>query len=106
MADSQASASIVTEISYCPHLNLYHYKKADGADYFFDTPQLEIAIDAYIKAGETRQADFMIMLTALARRYPHQVMSFNDKGECVLRDMPPAAHPDASVGVSKSDKSA
>jgi len=22
--------SATTEISYCPHLNLYHYKRADG----------------------------------------------------------------------------
>jgi hypothetical protein len=94
MAESeQAPVTAATEISFCPHLQLYHYRRADGVDYLFDTVKLEEAIDGYIKQGDPRQADFMVALTGLARQYPHQVVAFNAEGKCFLRDLKPVVLP-------------
>jgi hypothetical protein len=94
MAESeQAPVTAATEISFCPHLRLYHYRRADGSDYLFDDVKLEEAVDGYIKQGDPRQADFMAVLTAMARKYPHQVVAFNAEGKCFLRDLQPVAPP-------------
>lgn len=85
--------SVATKISYCPHLGLYHYTRVDGADYLFDTPKLEMAIDAYLKDGQSRLADFMVNLTALARLHPHQVVSLDENGQCELSDLLPEPTP-------------
>jgi hypothetical protein len=84
------SVSIATEISYCPHLDIYHYRRADGSDYMFNTEQLKLAIEGWAKQGDQRQAEFMAVLTGLGRRYPHKVVSFDDAGKCVMRDLEPA----------------
>ena len=87
-ASSQASpASAATEISFCPHLGIYRYRRADGVDYMFDTPQLEATIQSYIKAADTMQADFMAILTGFARKYPHQVVRFDAQGKCQLQKL-------------------
>lgn len=85
--------SAATSISFCPHLGLYHYTRADGVDYLFDTKKLEEAIDGYLKGGDAKQADFMATLTGVARLHPHKIVSFDEEGKCSLSDLladPPA----------------
>jgi hypothetical protein len=91
-------ASAATEISFCPHLNLYHYKRADGTEYFFNTPQLEQSIEGYAKIGAPKQAEFMAVLTGFARRFPHKVVSFDENGQLNLRDLLPQGLPADDVG--------
>lgn len=79
-----STGSAATEISFCPHLGLYRYKRADGVDYMFDTAQLEVAIESYVKAANPKEAEFMAFLTACARKFPHQVVSFDERGQCKL----------------------
>jgi hypothetical protein len=79
--------SAATSISFCPHLGLYHYTRADGVDYLFDTKKLEEAIDAYLKSGDTKQADFMATLTGVARLHPHKIVSFDEEGKCSMSDL-------------------
>ena len=63
-----------TQISYCPHLDIYNFKRVDG-EYFFDTPALEASIETYQTTGDLRQADFMAALTSFARKFPHKVIT-------------------------------
>ena len=79
--------SAATEISFCPHLGIYRYKRADGSDYMFDSVQLEATINSYLKAGQSMEAEFMAVLTGFARRYPHKVVAFDEEGKCKLRDL-------------------
>ena len=107
MADTadKNAVKVVTEISYCPHLGLYRHRTADGSDYMFDTDQLEKAIESYIKGANARQAEFMALLTGMARQHPHQVLSFDEQGVCVVRDLKPAElsqDPENSSSTSKS----
>jgi hypothetical protein len=81
--------SATTEISYCPHLNLYHYKRADGDEFFFDTAQLEASIENYLKQGSSREADFMAQLTAWARKFPHKTATFYADGRFEVRKLEP-----------------
>lgn len=76
-----------TEISYCPHLGIYRYKRADGTDYMFDREQLAIAVETYLRQGDMRQANFMTELTGYARQYPHVVVVFLPDGTYDLRKM-------------------
>ncbi len=93
----QEKKSIATTISFCPQLGLYHYTRADGVDYIFDTPKLEQAIDGYLKSGDTRLADFMAALTSAARLNPHRIVSFDEEGKCTLSDLPAEPLPDDVV---------
>jgi len=94
-ATTASPASAATEISFCPHLNLYHYRRADGSEYFFNTPQLEQSVEAYAKAGDPRQAEFMAVLTSFARKFPHKVVSFDAEGQLNLRELMPQGLPEA-----------
>jgi hypothetical protein len=98
-------ASAATEISFCPHLNLYHYKRADKTEYFFNTQQLEQSVEAYAKAGAPKQAEFMAVLTGFARRFPHKVVSFDGSGQLNLRDLLPQGLPadTAEAGATGGD---
>ena len=73
-----------TLISYCPYLGLYHYKRADGAEFFFDRDKLLKAVEAYLKQGDFQNADFMAVLTAYARQYPHMVITLFPDGTYTL----------------------
>jgi len=84
---TEVKESAATEISFCPHLGIYRYKRADGSDYMFDSAQLEITVNSYLKAGKSMEAEFMAVLTGFARRYPHKVVSFDEEGKCRLRDL-------------------
>jgi hypothetical protein len=97
--------SVSTSISFCPHLGLYHYTRADGVDYLFDTHKLEEAIDSYLKSGDTKQADFMATLTGVARLHPHKIVSFDEEGKCSMSDLVIAESTDDSVsGAAASTK--
>jgi hypothetical protein len=93
------SAKPSTKISYCPHLDLYHFCHVDGTEYFFDTPQLEKSIESYQRAGDHRQAEFMAMLTSFGRNFPHKIVAFDADGTAALTDLPARATPvvDAEV---------
>jgi hypothetical protein len=99
-AGKEAPATAATEIAYCPHLGIYHYRRIDGSEYLFDKLQLESAIDSYLKGADVREAEFMAQLTAFARQFPHQVVSFNTRGELNLRELlaQKSGDPEASEG--------
>jgi len=86
-SSSEGPGSAATEISFCPHLKMYRYKRADGVDYMFDNVQLEETIESYIKVAKAREAEFMALLTGFARRFPHQVVIFDSDGKCKLQKL-------------------
>jgi hypothetical protein len=73
-----------TLISYCPFLGLYHYKRADGDEFFFDRDKLESAVNAYLAQGDFQNAEFMSVLTAYSRQYPHMVITLFPDGTYTL----------------------
>ena len=78
-----------TEISYCPHLGVYHYKRVDGAEFYFNTDELEKSVESYLKSGNVREAEFMGTLTAWARKFPHKVATFFADGRFEVRKVTP-----------------
>jgi len=76
-----ARSKVLTKIAYCDHLDVYVYMDASGEEFLFDTEQLEQSIDSYLKQGDTRRADFMVQLTAMARLIPHRLLWFDDEGK-------------------------
>jgi hypothetical protein len=96
---SGGKQAAATEIAYCPHLQIYHYLRVDGVDQIFDSSQLERAIETFQKQGDSRQAEFMAILTGFARQFPHQVVSFDDQGKLNLRELLAAVvHTDLDEG--------
>jgi hypothetical protein len=81
--------SSTTQISFCPHLSLYHYKRADDTEYFFDEDQLEKAIETYLGVGDTRQAEFMATLTSWARKFPHKLVTIYADGRFRVQKLEP-----------------
>jgi hypothetical protein len=79
------------EISYCPELGLYHFIQADGQEFFFTNDKLVEDIDVCQKAGDQRRADFMSVLTGLARKAPHKVLRFDEHGNVNVSDLVPLA---------------
>jgi hypothetical protein len=84
-----SAENATTEISFCPHLGIYHYKRQDGTEYFFDTEKLEQSINTYLKEGLSQEADFMIQLTAWGRKFPHKVATFHADGSFTVRKLEP-----------------
>jgi hypothetical protein len=76
-----------TEISFCPRLGIYHYKRADGTEYFFDSTQLEKSIKTYQEVGDLRLADFMVQLTSWAREFPHKLVTIFPDSRFEVRDL-------------------
>lgn len=66
---------ITVQISYCPALGLYHYRRSDG-EYFFDGDQLEQSLEAYLLDGKKMDAEYMAKLTSFARVFPHKLVTF------------------------------
>lgn len=77
---AEPAKKVATEIAHCPELGFYHYRRADGAEFMFDTLSLEKAIEGYLQQGDERQAEFMVMLTTYARQFPHVVVPFDENG--------------------------
>ena len=87
LAGTTDAEHAATEIAYCPHLGLYHYKRADGLEEFFNRERLEIVIENYLKQGELRLAEYMSILTGHARRYPHVFLTILPDGRLGMRKM-------------------
>ena len=81
-----SSKNLRVEISYCPELGLYHYKRSDGDEFFWDNEKLEQTLSVYIKEGKTRDAEFMAKLTTDAREKPHKIVVFHGDGSCEIKD--------------------
>lgn len=96
MSDQKSEVSVSTEISYCPHLDVYDYKRVDGT-YRFNTPELEKTISMYLDQGKTRDSEFMAVLTAMARRYPHKRVKFDAEGNCNVTTLEALPMPEESV---------
>jgi hypothetical protein len=73
--DAVSAKDVTVQISYCPTLGLYHYKRIDG-EYFFDGEQLEVGIEVYLRDGKKTDAEFMSKLTSWARIFPHKLVTF------------------------------
>lgn len=69
-----------TAIGYCPHLGMYHYKREDGEEFFFNREQLEISLADYLQQHDLKQANFMAKLTGYARKYPHVMVVIKADG--------------------------
>jgi hypothetical protein len=94
---------LTTMISYCPHLDIYYYKGTDELESFFDTVQLEISIDTYLRQGNAGEADFMSRLTAWARKFPHKVAVFHADGRFEVRKLEPHKDKVEAVDAVPSD---
>jgi len=79
--------SSFTEIAYCPYLDLYRHVGVDGTEYTFSTAQLEKVLQVYLDKGQTRDADFMSLLTGMARQYPHVLLKFDGEGNCNVTEL-------------------
>jgi len=87
MPDAAAPAEPkVTQISYCPCLGIYHYKRSDGDEFFFDSEKLEQSLMVYVQQGDRRQGEFMAMLTGLARRIPHKIIEIDAEGRPTIKE--------------------
>jgi hypothetical protein len=84
--DEKKSQEVTVEISYCPGLGVYHYRRSDGDEYFWDNDKLEQTLTVYLSQGKTRDADFMARLTTAARETPHKILVFGSDGKCSVRD--------------------
>lgn len=91
-----SGTNAITQIAYCPHLDVYEYIREDGT-YRFNTVELERMVDLYLKDGKTRDADFMAVLTGLARQYPHKRVSFDAEGQCNVSNLEALPVPEATV---------
>jgi hypothetical protein len=78
--------SLSVEISYCPCLGVYHYKRSDGVEYYWDNDKLEHTISVYIQQGKARDAEFQARLTTAARETPHKILIFRGDGTCEIKE--------------------
>jgi len=92
-------AEAVVKISYCPKLDVYHYRRADGAERFFTEEQLIIAIDTYLHVGDTKNADYMVQLTKFARIFPHSVFTVWPDGRYEIKKLTARKFDDEGVEV-------
>lgn len=81
-----------TQISYCPHVDVYRYVTVDGQVFLFDTGQLEVSIETFLKDGDAKQADFMALLTSFARQLPHSVITFDEEGKADVTELVARSH--------------
>ena len=76
-----------TEISYCPEMGLYRFKRANGDLFLFDNERLVADLDYQMKHGGQREADFMALLTGMARRAPHKLVAVDEDGNVNVSDL-------------------
>lgn len=86
MPEKKDVKKLLVEISYCPCLGIYHYKRSDGDDFSFDNEKLEQILAGYLSQGKSRDAEYMARLTTGARETPHKVLVFDEKGKCEVRE--------------------
>jgi hypothetical protein len=99
-------AKVAVQISYCPELCVYHYVRTDGDEFFFDDDKLEQSIAVYLSQGKKADAEFMALLTADARKYPHKILIYEGGNPPRIVDPVPHSFEDAPVPGDKSDKKA
>jgi hypothetical protein len=95
---------VTVQISYCPSLGLYHYKRFDG-EYFFDGEQLEISLETYLRDGKNMDSEFMAKLTSWARVFPHKIVTFFSDLTFEVRDPVVASLDDEPVEPQKPEPS-
>lgn len=78
-----------TKISYCPLMDIYHYQRADGSEYLFDTEHLLVGIETYLREGKQRLAEFMGQLTSWARQFPHKQVTLYPDARFEVRNLEP-----------------
>jgi len=83
---SDSKTKVVTEISYCPCLGIYHYKRSDGDEFFFDNDKLEESLMVYIQQDEKRQAEFMSKMAVMARYAAHKIVMIDSEGNPSLKE--------------------
>ena len=88
--EASGSSKMAVQISYCPELCTYHYVRTDGDEFFFDDNKLEQSIAVYLSQGKQADAEFMALLTADARKYPHKILIY--EGGKPPRIVDPAPH--------------
>ncbi len=74
------------EVSYCPHLGIYHYKHSDGTEYFYDNTQLENVLVVHLSQGHAAEAEWISRLASDAREFPHKIIAFNEERKCQFRE--------------------
>ena len=102
--DSSGEAKMAVQISYCSDLGIYHYVRTDGDEFFFDDDKLEQSIAVYLSQGKNVDAEFMALLTADARKYPHKILIYADGNPPRIVDPAPHSFDDASGSGDKSGK--
>jgi hypothetical protein len=90
---ASSDKSLVTEISYCPCLGIYHYLRSDGVEFFFTWQQLEDCIETYLRSGHHADAQFMAEMTGRAREAPHLIVVVAADGKGSFRK-PEQPHPE------------
>jgi hypothetical protein len=72
MSKGQKDQMVSVEISYCPCLGIYHYRRSDGDEWFWDNDKLEHTLTVYLGQGKAKDAEYMARLTTAARETPHK----------------------------------
>ena len=102
--NSAASGKMAVQISYCPDLCIYHYIRTDGDEFFFDDDKLEQSIAVYLSQGKKLDAEFMALLTADARKYPHKILIYEGGKPPRIVDPVPHSFDDVPGPAGNPDK--
>ena len=98
------TSKMAVQISYCPELCIYHYIRTDGDEFFFDDDKLEQSIAVYLSQGKKLDAEFMALLTADARKYPHKILIYEGGKPPRIVDPAPHSFDEVPSPVGKPDK--
>lgn len=82
----ESSRDLKIEVSYCPELGCYHYRRSDGDEFWWDNEQLERSLEACIQDGKVVEAEWLSRVTTAAREVPHKVAVFSSDGTCKVVD--------------------
>jgi len=95
---------IEVQISYCAVLGIYHYVRTDGDEFFFDDDKLEQSIAVYLSQGKKKDAEYMALLTADARKNPHKILVYRGGKPPRIVDPVSLSPADAKSGNVTGDK--
>ena len=102
--DSSGEAKMAVQISYCSDLGIYHYVRTDGDEFFFDDDKLEQSIAVYLSQGKKKDAEYMALLTADARKNPHKILVYRGGKPPRIVDPVSLSPADAKSGNVTGDK--
>ena len=94
--EASGSSKMAVQISYCPELCIYHYVRSDGDEFFFDDAKLEQSITVYLSQEKRKDAEYMALLTADARKYPHKILIYEGGKPPRIVDPVPYSFDDSS----------